>query len=125
MADAYWKHFIIRFIVSGDPVPKARPRVTRHGTYTEKRTKDYEEAVGWAYREAGGGLHEGNVGLRVTFWRCTRRRADLDNLVKGVADGLNGVAWSDDNQIVYLEAIKNYDSVEPRTEIEVWAYESE
>ncbi len=112
----------VRFVVSGDPVPKARPRVTRHGTYTPQRTRDYEEAAGWAYREAGGSLFEGDVGLRMTFWRHTRQRVDLDNLIKGIADGLNGIAWSDDSQIVYLEASKNYGSADPRAEVEVWTW---
>lgn len=112
----------IRFVVPGDPVPKARPRVTRHGTYTPQRTRDYEEAVGWAYREAGGSLHEGPMGLRVIFWHSTRRRADLDNLIKAIADSLSGIAWKDDSQIVYLEASKNINTDEPRAEVEVWEW---
>ena len=37
-------------------------------------------------------------------------RPDLDNLVKSVSDGLNGVAFRDDSQITELRAIKQYHS---------------
>lgn len=33
-------------------------------------------------------------------------RADIDNLIKTVLDGLNGVAWEDDTQVVKVEAVK-------------------
>ena len=45
-------------------------------------------------------------------------RPDIDNLVKIVLDGLNGVAFMDDKQVIELYAIKRY-SIEPRTEIMV------
>ena len=35
----------VRFFVDGRPVPKGRPRVTRHGTYTPKSTREYEAAM--------------------------------------------------------------------------------
>lgn len=35
----------VRFFVDGRPVPKGRPRVTRHGTYTPKSTREYEAAI--------------------------------------------------------------------------------
>jgi len=33
-------------------------------------------------------------------------RSDIDNLIKTVLDGLNGVAWEDDTQVVKVEAVK-------------------
>lgn len=33
-------------------------------------------------------------------------RGDIDNYVKTVMDGLNGVAWEDDVQVVQIEASK-------------------
>jgi len=35
-----------------------------------------------------------------------RSRADIDNLVKLVLDALQGVAYDNDNQVVYVEASK-------------------
>jgi Holliday junction resolvase RusA-like endonuclease len=37
-------------------------------------------------------------------WRV--KKHDLDNIVKAVMDGLNGLAWEDDAQVVYLAAQK-------------------
>lgn len=42
------------------------------------------------------------------------KRPDLDNLTKLLLDGLNGVCWKDDNQVISLHAHKYY-SEEPRT----------
>ena len=33
------------FTIHAAPVGKARPRVTSHGTYTPKKTRDYEQLV--------------------------------------------------------------------------------
>ena len=35
-------------------------------------------------------------------------RPDLDNVVKAIMDGLNGVAWVDDRQVVQLNVEKHY-----------------
>lgn len=66
-----------------------------------------------------GPLYEGPVFLRAEFTRegtvvtvgiyegeLSSLRGDIDNYVKLVMDGLNGVAYNDDNQIVYLEVYK-------------------
>nr|WP_254476471.1 RusA family crossover junction endodeoxyribonuclease [Brevibacillus sp. HB1.4B] len=45
-------------------------------------------------------------------------KPDLDNLIKGCTDALNGVVWQDDKQIVSVEATKVY-GFEPRIELYV------
>ena len=45
-------------------------------------------------------------------------KPDVDNYAKGVLDGLNKIAFYDDNQIVELTVTKNY-SFEPRVEVEI------
>lgn len=45
-------------------------------------------------------------------------KPDTDNYVKSTLDGLNGVLWTDDNEIVEFAASKWY-SKEPHIEIEV------
>ena len=98
----------VRFVVPGRPTPKARPRVVRAGgrarAYTPEATKAFEEAVGWEAKRAGARRPvQWPVEVRVKFV-VRHRRADLDNLVKAVLDGMRGVVYEDDSQVVRLEA---------------------
>jgi tetratricopeptide (TPR) repeat protein len=51
------------FTVDGEPQGKARPRVTRHGTYTPVKTKEYEKAVQWYMKAAEKGCASAYNGL--------------------------------------------------------------
>ena len=51
------------------------------------------------------------------------QRPDLDNCVKAIKDGLNGVAWNDDCSVVELHAHKWWTHGEPRAEVEVESVE--
>lgn len=128
----------IRFMVPGAPQPKERARTTRKGSYTPKKTREYEALVGWHGRIAMGdrALLTGPLSITVTIHRQLQQRAtreqreqaargllwcdkrpDADNYVKGALDALNGVLWRDDGQIAELVARKIY-SEEPGLEIE-------
>jgi Holliday junction resolvase RusA-like endonuclease len=58
-------------------------------------------------------------GVRLTVRRRTRRAYDLDNVVKAVFDGLNGVLWRDDVLVVDLRVRKRY-AATPCVRVEVW-----
>lgn len=111
------------FIIDGPIVPKGRPRFTKTGrTYTPKRTLDYEKKVELAYRtEYPAGLAFANeplemilnVYMAIPKGVSKKKReqmllheypalhnGDVDNFLKSVADALNGVAYTDDCQIV-------------------------
>lgn len=45
-------------------------------------------------------------------------KPDVDNYVKGIKDGLSGIIWQDDKQVVSMTVRKWY-SEEPRAEITV------
>ncbi len=118
---------VIEFTVPGLPVPKGRPRVTRYGTYTPKRTQDYEKRVleAW-FTQSGVKMPEGvplALLVMVFFpvpqsWSKKKRaaslgrphisRPDLDNIVKSVTDALNGEAFPDDSAIAIINAHKAY-----------------
>lgn len=107
-------------------VAKQRPRMTkrRRGrpsvAYTPKPTKDYEAEIGRLVREAvpegvmfgsepvcvNIDIHKSGFLLSVEHASCSVRpvgiRGDLDNLVKSIFDGLNGVLWEDDRQVELL-----------------------
>lgn len=118
----------IAFTIPGNPVPKGRPRFTRQGrTYTPAKTKTYEEQVAALARAACPEPLKTPVAVLVTAvfpvpltYPKKRREAclnglerhtkrpDLDNIVKAVTDGMNGVVYGDDSQIVRLVANKVY-----------------
>lgn len=113
---------MVAFTVLGDPVPKERPRYGLRRTYTPKRTVVAETRVVDAF-DVAHPLRvpmSGPVGMRVQFYRASRRRIDLDNLCKLILDALNGVAYVDDVQVVHLTAEKHYDKHNPRTLVELW-----
>ncbi len=119
---------VIRIWIPGPPVPKGRPRMTRHGhTYTPPRTAQYEETVAF-YGLKGMQGHPPLTGaVSLVFqaifpipksWSATRQqkavmsphigRPDGDNVIKSVTDGLNGIAWVDDSQIAEIRFRKVY-----------------
>lgn len=113
---------MIEFTVHGNPVPKQRPRLGRRNTtYTPQRTKNWEAEVGWICKQNNPGLVplQGEVAVWMVFYRKNRRRADLTNMVKAIEDGLNGVAYVDDNQIVESHTWKRIDKDDPRVEVKV------
>lgn len=100
---------------------KRRPRVSTVGgrlrTYTPTQTLEEEAVVAAAYK---GKKHEGAVKVTVHIFkalpkskpkRVERERdlsvPDIDNIVKAVLDGLNGVAYEDDSQVIEIHAIKH------------------
>lgn len=114
---------MICFTIPGKPQPKQRPRVTSHGTYTPKETIEYERLVGWQCRSAYKGKPL-STALKMTvrvFVKLPKKtvrekgdwhtsRPDLTNIIKSIEDGLNGIAYLDDSQIVYLVATKQWAS---------------
>lgn len=99
---------MINIHVPGEPLPKARPRVTKRHAYTPARTRAWEETVSTYARQAVSEPLRGPLLVAIKFIRSTRRRVDLDNLIKAALDGLNGIAWEDDSQIHHLIAWLEY-----------------
>jgi Holliday junction resolvase RusA-like endonuclease len=121
--------FAISFVIPGAPVAKGRPRVTRNGTYTPKRTQQYEHEVRLFARAAFGISPPVAEALHVDLvayvpipksWPKKRQQAardgtlyptkkpDLDNFEKAVTDGCNGIVYEDDSQIVEVCKAKRY-----------------
>lgn len=124
----------IAFTIPGQPVAKGRPIAGRsfggHTTLrTPVKTVAYEGLVAHACSEAMKGSEplSGPLALDLAIgvqipasWSKKKQAAavagevrptkkpDLDNIVKSVCDGMNGVAYADDSQIVAMGVRKFY-----------------
>lgn len=105
------------------PKGAPRPRVTKFGTYNAKDYTDYKNVIGLAAKAKIKTPLETSVAIDIEFffeipksWGKKKKEAagwhtskpDIDNLIKGVLDGLNGVAYADDMQVVNISARKQY-----------------
>lgn len=98
----------VTFEVPGRVVGKERPRCsTRHGhVYTPSRTTAYERTVGLcALAALGRRVAWRQVGLEILWYCPRRRRADLDNALKSWLDGLQGIVYDDDQQVVAVRMV--------------------
>lgn len=124
---------VITFTIPGNPVGKGRPRMSRRGgfvrLYTPEKTASYESLVALAGQQAMAGrpVFEGAcvVALDICVpvpasWSKKKQVAalagqvhpttkpDIDNVEKAIFDGLNGVVWKDDVQVVQVTKRKRY-----------------
>ena len=129
------------FTVFGKPQGKGRPRLGKNGVYTPQKTRDYEEQIRWAFRRDNRGAvpFAGSVKIAAICYysapkQITKKRLDeirsgivyptvkpdLDNVLKVVADALNGLAYVDDKQIcgAYIEKRFDFEG-KPRICVEV------
>ena len=95
--------------VPGTPEIKARPRVTKHGTFTPKKTIEAEKRIAAVFlkKYPVTTLITGPVEMIVDFWMADYARKDVDNLGKLVMDALNQIAYQDDSQVVAILARKH------------------
>ena len=139
----------VQFDVPGIPMGKQRPRHNRYtnATYTPEKTKIREEEIAIYYRQKYSGYKfpKGSylvlgvvanmpIPKRTPKAVKEKMRSDIimptvkpdgDNILKLVADALNGIAYDDDKQIVQMTITKHY-SDEPSTfvvirEFQYWA----
>lgn len=129
---------MIAFEIPGEPKGKARPRVTKKGfAYTPKGTVNYETWVKECFviSDNPNKLLEGDLIATIIVYypllksmsnkvkeKATKgeirpsKKPDCDNIAKIILDALNGLAYTDDKQIVDLHISKYY-SERPRTEV--------
>lgn len=121
------------FYVPGEPKGKGRPRFGKGQTYTPEATVSYEQYVKYCFAEAaedaGYETAAGDVPVIVMIeaffeppssWPKKKRAAalnkeykptrkpDCDNIIKIILDALNGLAYKDDKQVVYVVCAKEY-----------------
>lgn len=114
---------MINIWFEGKPVPASRPRVTRKGTYNEPKYTAYKKALGLVAKSKIKKPLENEVSIKIDFFyeipkswtkkkkteaKWHKSKPDIDNLIKSVLDGLNGIAYKDDGQVVQIMAKKQY-----------------
>lgn len=134
---------MLTFTVPGEPVAKGRAKVSTINGHVSLRTPTktvrYESTVALFSSRAMGSrdLFAGAVSLVVTAvftipksWSQKRRaqnlvtpefvvkRPDLDNIIKSLCDGMNGVVWVDDCQVGLTTGSKVYGE-HPRVDVVV------
>ncbi|MGL5753003.1 MAG: RusA family crossover junction endodeoxyribonuclease [Paraclostridium sp.] len=117
----------VEFIIPSSPVTKSRPRFNTHTgrAFTDDKTRIFENIVALAY----GARHYFddsyiNVNIKFKFavpksyskkkrqealeGKIRPTKADIDNYIKSVLDGLNAKAFKDDRYISKISAEKIY-----------------
>ena len=96
----------ISYKVEIDPIPQARPRFGKNGTYQPSRCKQYKALVKSAAQAAMDGREPltGELNCQIKVFRkfkpTSRRYGDVDNHIKSILDGMNGIVYLDDCQII-------------------------
>lgn len=127
----------VEFVVPGKPQGKGRPRVVNRGgfsrAYTPSQTVLYENWIRTCYQSSTDYRFPDDTPLEMRIvarfavpksYSAKKRRAclsgdirptckpDMDNIVKCVADALNGIAYRDDSRIFKLIVMKEYSTIE-------------
>ena len=139
----------MKLVINEPPIPQSRPRFDSRNkrAYEKSNIKSYKQRIGYIARKEFKKPIERDTPLEINmkFYmpipkylskvkknrltlekevKHVTKKPDLDNLLKAVLDGLNGIAYFDDGQVVKLSVEKVY-SFNPRMEIEILALEEE
>lgn len=133
---------VIEFTIDGEVQAQQRPRFRRIGkgvqTYDPKESAEYKKYVAKvAENYAPEQLIESEIILTIDVYKSIPKsytkkqrkqiedgvllpikKPDVDNLAKGIKDGITGVIWKDDSLITELHIRKFY-SDKPRAEIKI------
>ncbi|HBH0545707.1 TPA: RusA family crossover junction endodeoxyribonuclease, partial [Clostridioides difficile] len=106
----------VNFTIDGEPVGKERPRfnLATKRTYTPNKTKSYEELIKWLYQSKVKYRFTGYIKMTIRCYYSIAKsnskkvkeqkrnnvlrpskKPDIDNVIKVVADSLNGIAYKD------------------------------
>jgi crossover junction endodeoxyribonuclease RusA len=80
----------------------------------------YKRAVAFDARSANLQKILGPIAIEIDIYR-PKKSGDLDNYFKVLIDGLKGIAWEDDSQIIRITARRFDDKRNPRAEVRIEA----
>ena len=128
----------VKFTIPGPAQAKQRPRINRNTgrVYTPGATNKYEKLVKESYGD-NPCFEDQFISIKILFkfevpksyskkrqsealaGNLRPTKADIDNYIKSVLDGLNKVAFLDDRYIYSIEATKVYTDGEPEVIVEI------
>lgn len=125
--------FMLTYLVEGNPVGKGRPKFARRGnfvsTYTPTKTRDYEDLIKDAAKQAMGSNELLETPVTVAIYitvpipasyskkrteACLSgserpiKKPDIDNVAKCFLDAMNEIVYKDDTQVLTLHITKVY-----------------
>ena len=133
----------LMFEIPGSPIGQGRPKfstINGHAkAYDPEKSRNYKAYVKLlatqAMKDTGFTMLEGPCCLDIlAFFEVPKskskkfreralmglerptKKPDLSNIIKGIEDALNGLAYKDDSSIVYLSVAKHYSEI-PRVEV--------
>lgn len=117
----------MQIFIPGKPQGKGRPRYWKGHAVTPESTMTYEQMIAMLWKCERYGVSDKPISVEITAfylvpksWSKKKQAAvyageikptvkpDIDNIVKIVLDGLNGVAFTDDKQVIEIQAQKCY-----------------
>lgn len=126
----------VSFVVPGEAVGKGRPRVSTIGgharMFTPQKTANYETLIAMAAQQAMSGreLIGGPVMMEMKIivsvaasWSKKKtaealagdvmptKKPDADNVLKAICDGINGIVFKDDVQVVNVSLSKRFGEI--------------
>lgn len=116
---------IVEFTVSGRPVPFKRHEGKGRRAWNPAEYTAWKDAVGWAAKlSIGGEPVTCDVALLLRVRLQDGRHGDLDNYIKAVNDGMEGVVFVNDKQVRLINAEMYIDDV-PGVNVVVAVYHEE
>lgn len=126
---------MITFFVAGKPQGKGRPRFGKRVVYTPQKTLEYEHRIASCY---DGDMLTGALFCDITAYFAIpksytkkqreaikngdltpTKKPDADNISKVVLDGLQGVCFLDDKDVIDLRVVKKYSEEREGLEITI------
>lgn len=137
MTTAASSGLVAEFKIYGRAVPQARPRFAFGGVYQPRGSAEYQQRVKQAARDAMGENAPLNCAVAIMLEEIRQHkikrgwasvRPDLDNIIKALLDGMNGVIYQDDGQVCAIVAIKRYADAkageQPCVNVRIYAMQS-
>ena len=129
----------VSFTIPGKPTGKGRPKFFGGHAVTPQKTRNYESLVALKAESVMKDLPDSRLGLpcvvRVHAYYAIPKsyskkkhaaalegklapgKPDLDNIVKSVLDGMNGIAFKDDVNVVEMRLQKSFTEGMERVEV--------